>query len=117
MKISALLPVCEEISDEEARRHCERNIQSYWRYLAPSLYSVNLNTDTVYQRVCGSDLGSDACQTCQLRVSLLAEIMQGEEMVVNMTRQVQGDLFCDMEGAWWDVGECQAWMWWRLFHY
>ena len=43
--------------------------------------------------------------------------MQGEEMVVNMTRQVQGDLFCDMEGAWWDVGECQAWMWWRLFHY
>ena len=108
MKISALLPVCEEISEEDARRHCERNIQSYWRYLAPSLYNLNLNTELVYQRICGSDLGSDACQTCQLRVSLLAEMMQGEEMVANMTRQVQGDLFCDMEGAWWDVAECQA---------
>ena len=111
-QISALLPVCEEISEEEARRHCERNIQSYWRYLAPSLYTDNLNTDTVYQWICASDPGADACETCQLRVSLLAEIMQGEEMVVNMTRQVQGDLFCDMEGAWWDVAECQGeWEW------
>ena len=33
-------------------------------------------------------------------------------MVANMTRQVQGDLFCDMEGAWWDVSECQGeWEW------
>ena len=56
-KISELLPVCEEISDEEERRHCQRNIQSYWSYLAPVLYSDNLNTEAVYQRICGSDLG------------------------------------------------------------
>ena len=111
-QISALLPLCEEISEEEARRHCERNLQSYWGYLAPNLYTANLDTEAVYQWVCGSDLGSDACHTCQLRVALLADIMQGEEMVLNMTRQVQGELFCDMEGAWWDVGECQGeWEW------
>ena len=29
-------------------------------------------------------------------------------MVVNMTSQVQGELFCDMEGAWWDVEGCKV---------
>ena len=37
-------------------------------------------------------------------------------MVANMTRQVQGDLFCDMEGAWWDVAECQAGRDCQFFH-
>ena len=50
----------------------------------------------------------DACETCKLRVEELAVIMTEEEMVVNMTSQVQGELFCDMEGAWWDVEGCKV---------
>ena len=29
-----------------------------------------------------------------------------------MTSMVQGDLFCDMDNAWWDVPSCQEeWAW------
>merc|ERR1712066_801541 len=111
-QISELLPLCQEIAEEEERNHCERNLRSYWRYLATALYDDNLNTEAVYQRICGLDLGTDACQTCKLRVEELALIMTEEEMVLNMTSQVQGELFCDMEGAWWDVEDCQTeWDW------
>ena len=51
---------------------------------------------------------TDECDTCQLRVAELALVMTEEEMVDKMTSQVQGGLFCDMEGAWWDVEMCQV---------
>ena len=51
------MPICEGISEEEERSHCERNINSYWSYLAPALYEVNLNTEAVYERICGLDQG------------------------------------------------------------
>merc|ERR550517_16328 len=111
-QISALLPLCDQISEEEERSHCERNINSYWSYLGPALYEDNLNTEAVYQRICGSEQGTDECDTCKLRVAELALVMTEEEMVDKMTSQVQGDLFCDMEGAWWDVEMCQGeWVW------
>ena len=31
-KIELLAPLCSEIEDEEARKHCDRNIHSYWSY-------------------------------------------------------------------------------------
>ena len=51
---------------------------------------------------------TDPCHTCNLSVAELALIMTAEEMVERMTSQVQGDLFCDMEGAWWNVSACQV---------
>ena len=51
------MPICEELDEEEARSHCERNINSYWTYLAPALYGDNINTEAVYERICGLDQG------------------------------------------------------------
>ena len=56
-QISVLMPICEELDEEEARSHCERNINSYWTYLAPALYGDNINTEAVYERICGLDQG------------------------------------------------------------
>ena len=52
MQAAALLPLCSELVDEDAARHCERNLHSYWAYLAPELYTANLATEEAAAAVC-----------------------------------------------------------------
>ena len=42
----------------------------------------------------------------------IGSLFTNTEVVDNMTSMVQGEVFCDMEGAWWDVAQCQEeWAW------
>merc|ERR1711915_865913 len=54
----ALLPICEELSDDEALRHCQRNVRSYWAYLAPQLYDANINNQEVFDWACSTTYGT-----------------------------------------------------------
>ena len=54
----------------------------------------------------------DQCEECKLRVGDIGSLFTDTEVMNSMTSMVQGDLFCDMEGAWWDVAKCQEeWAW------
>merc|ERR1712215_32995 len=110
---AAMLPICSQLEDDEARRHCQRSVQSYWSYLAPELYNANINTQEVVDWICNINFGpSDQCEQCTLTVSYLASLFTNEEVVSSMVAMVQGDLFCDMDNAWWDVPTCQEeWAW------
>merc|ERR1712126_291499 len=84
-----LLPVCSDLTDEEALRRCEINM------------------------ICDMQFGTeDECTKCDMRVKQLGKIMVEEENKVFLTSLAQGELFCDMENAFWDVEACQElWEW------
>ena len=47
-----------------------------------------------------------------MRVADIGSLFLDPEVVGAMTTMVQGDLFCDMDSAWWDVPSCQEeWAW------
>ena len=54
----------------------------------------------------------DECEMCKLRVEDLGGLFTDADVMDSMTDMVQGDLFCDMDSAWWDVPNCQEeWAW------
>merc|ERR1739838_1180143 len=110
---AALLPVCSQLTDPDAKSHCQRNVQSYWAYLAPELYNANIATEAVFEWVCSLDYGTeDQCEECKARVLDIGTLFTDENVMDSMTTMVQGDLFCDMDNAWWDVPACQEeWAW------
>merc|ERR1712235_51867 len=115
-QIDVLLPVCSDLTDEEALRRCQRNINSYWSYFVSLDFGFYRNI--FYQAetiniICDMQFGSeDECSKCDMRVKQLGKIMVEEENKVFLTSLAQGELFCDMENAFWDVEACQElWEW------
>merc|ERR1712107_77151 len=89
----------------------EEQVDAYWNYLAPPLYEMYIGG--AVEEICDTQLPSeDECLRCQERVNLVAELVTSEVVVSGMVGMVQGELFCNMEGHWWDVEQCQAeWAW------
>merc|ERR1712037_128506 len=106
-----LLPICDQLTDEAALKKCRREVDAYWNYLAPPLYDTYIGGSV--ETICDIQLPTeDECFRCQQRVGLVAELVTSEEVVAGMVGMVQGELFCNMEGHWWDVEQCQAeWAW------
>merc|ERR1719447_1657519 len=106
-----LLPICDQLTDEAALKKCRREVDAYWNYLAPPLYEMYIGG--AVEEICDTQLPSeDECLRCQERVNLVAELVTSEVVVSGMVGMVQGELFCNMEGHWWDVEQCQAeWAW------
>ena len=68
------------------------------------------------------------CTKCNMRLSEMGKIMVREDTKADLTSmvtslfcnlhntifylKVQGEYFCNMDGAWWDIEVCQAeWAW------
>merc|ERR1712098_603047 len=102
-QIDVLLPVCSDLTDEEDLERCKRNINSYWSYFVSLDFGFYRNI--FYQ-------AETINMMCDMRVKQLGKIMVEEENKVFLTSLAQGELFCDMENAFWDVEECQElWEW------
>merc|ERR1712126_110302 len=116
MQIDVLLPVCSQIEEEEARRHCERNINSYWSFFVSPDFGfyreIYMRVSNINQ-ICDIQFGNeDECTKCNIRLSEMGKIMVREDTKADLTSMVQGDYFCNMDGAWWDIEVCQAeWEW------
>ena len=54
----------------------------------------------------------DECTKCDMRIKEAGRVMMQEDIKLDLIHLVQGELFCNMEGAWWNVEECQQeWEW------
>merc|ERR1712080_732399 len=97
---AALLPICDQVQDQDFLRRCRRGVKSYWAYLAPQLYSNYIVAN--WETLCHIDHGTeDQCLDCRLSVEDVGRLVVREEVVEGMVTMVQGGLFCDMDGAWW----------------
>jgi len=103
--------VCSEIVDEEDNRRCQRSSRSYWYYLAPFIYELGILNDM--DAICSiqhSDV--DECAVCGLRVQDMADNLKGNQDAI--IALIQGDVYCNMENAWWDIPKCQEEITWYI---
>jgi hypothetical protein len=106
---AALLPICDQLEEAEALAKCRREVTSYWTYLGEALYPAFILP--AVGELC-AEPGPEGCEGCLARVAAVAGLLAREDTVAGMTAMVQGDLFCNMEGHWWDVEQCRAeWQW------
>ncbi|XP_023333549.1 uncharacterized protein LOC111705274 [Eurytemora carolleeae] len=106
--------VCTQLTNEEDVKSCERSSRSYWPYLAPYIYEGFISGQA--EDICAveHDCQSMSCEECLLRMNDVSTELNSEESIIEIINLVQGELYCNMENAWWDIENCQSEVSWFI---
>merc|ERR1712098_356601 len=105
-QVTILSPLCGSLETEDDIKECEKSLSSYWWFLAPELYSATISPRR--DQICAIDHNvDDPCIECVMEIMDLSSTLIQDDVVNEMIALVQGDLFCNMDTAFWDVEDCQ----------
>jgi len=99
-QIDVLLPVCSDLTDEEALRHCERNINSYWSYFVSVDYAFYRNIYYATSAFWICDItDEDKCQECNQQVKAMSSLLIEENNIaqaINQVIQIKNSMFSSL---------------------